>query len=359
MGKDQLFESAFIHSSIGMALVGKDGTWLDVNPALCKILGYSKEEFLKLNIHDLTHSDDHCQSLKIIKDFTTGKAFSHVTEKRYRHRNGDVVCARLTVSAIYDEGEFKMFLSQIQDITQMKINEQKLLDASKMAALGEIAAGIAHEINNPLTAIEGNASILRLKMAKLGIDDLEVFNRLKKIRSTVQRISSIISGMRNLARTESSQKEDGSLKGILQEGLTLCGEKLSDIEVTIDIESDLEVNCNKVELGQVFINLVSNASHALEESQNKRINIRAQACTESVRVFITDTGKGIPNDIRNKVMKPFFTTKPVGKGTGLGLSLSKQMMERMGGDIELLESSQGTTFCVSVPKAKKEPQSAA
>lgn len=362
MQKDKLFESAFKNSSIGMALVGPDGRWLDVNPSLCKLLGYSEEEMLQMTFQCVTHPEDKCIGRALVKDFLSGKISSHVSEKRYIHKNGDVIWAQLTSSAIIENGEFRLFVSQIQDITERKKASQRIATASKMAALGEMAAGIAHEINNPLTVIEGNTSILKMKLRALGHSDADIMNRLERISSTVARISSIIAGMRNFSRKSKNTVEDAQLKVIISETLNLCREKMvnSAVDLNVKVDPKFEVRCNHLELSQVILNLVNNAHHAVVNADTKRkISIQAKENTKNIEIHIADSGPGIPLENRAKIMKPFFTTKPLGAGTGLGLSLSKEMMERMGGSLTLDETKQETTFVLKVPKALKTKVKAA
>lgn len=357
MVSNQLFRSAFSHSSIGMALVAIDGRWLDVNPALCELFGYTKEEFLKKTFQEMTHPEDHSVGVKITHDFVSGAMSSHVTEKRYIHKNGEVIWARLTISGIGKNGKVDMFVSQIQDITESKTSQQRLINASKMAALGEMASGIAHEINNPLTVIEGNASILKVALEKKGLDAPEVFERLERISATVQRICSIVDGMRNFSRRdEGAGEQKNCLKDVVSETLNLCREKLvnSGVNLSVELQGEYAIIGNRVELSQVLMNLLSNAHHALEDSPKKNIFIRSNSSNDMAYLVVKDNGIGVPEDLRDKIMKPFFTTKPLGKGTGLGLSLSKEMMERMGGSLELLDGEKGAEFRISIPLAKSQ-----
>lgn len=356
-----LFENAFIHSSIGMALVSPEGKWLDANPALCQIVGFSKEEMLASDFQKLTHPEDLDRDLGLVQECLEFKRKSYQMEKRYYHKNGDLVWAKLTVSAIIEEGKVQFFLSQIQDITEAKIAQQRLVDASKMAALGEMAAGIAHEINNPLTVIEGNASILKAKLEGMPLEG-DSLDRLDKIGKTVQRISSIINGMRNFARKSEHKKLcNHSLRQILQETLNICHQKLVSARIAthMDFEGDMPVFCDGVELGQVFLNLICNAVHAMEGAKEKTLRISVREEHGIAQVDFQDNGEGVAQSIRGEIMKPFFTTKPRGKGTGLGLSLSKEMLDRMGGEIKLLDSESGATFRVSLACAAKRSAKAA
>lgn len=239
------------------------------------------------------------------------------------------------------------------------LNEQKMITehASKLAALGEMAGSIAHEINNPLAIIQGYSEILQTKLNRGQYDSTEIKNGLNRIEQTCRRISAIIVSLRSYARNDASDKlVICSAQEIVGETLELCREGLKDkeIEVFWDKEHapDIAILGSRAGLMQVLLNLIANARDAIATLPTRwiRISIEDQRDDASVIIRVSDSGHGIPKDLQDKVMLPFFTTKPIGKGTGLGLSISRNLMKSMGGDLELDRSEPYTSFIIRVKK---------
>jgi C4-dicarboxylate-specific signal transduction histidine kinase len=239
------------------------------------------------------------------------------------------------------------------------LNEQKIITehASKLAALGEMAGSIAHEINNPLAIIQGYSEILQSRLRRGQSDGSEIQNGLNKIEQTCRRISAIIVSLRSYARNdEPNQLVKCSAKEIVVETLELCREGLKDRNIEIhwnkDEIPDVMIMGSKAGLMQVLLNLIANARDAVSQLPIRwiRISIEEEADTANVIFRVSDSGKGIPKDLQEKIMLPFFTTKPVGKGTGLGLSISRNLMISMGGELDLDRNDVHTSFLMRVKK---------
>ena len=355
MKEDQLFKIAFNHSSIGMALVSPDGKWLDANPSLARILGFEKEELLRGDFQNITHPDDLARDLELVSECMEGKRDSYEIEKRYFHKDGNVIWTLLTVSLIRENGRPSFFISQIQDITENKQNQQALIQATKLAALGEVAGTIAHEVNNPLTIISGQASLLKRELMKREISDVGPFKQIEKINDTIRRISSIIQSMKNLSRDGSNEKtQPCSLRDIVLENLSLCRQQLKNdkIEVVLDLDENLYINARPIDMGQALINLVVNARHAMKDQDQKILTIKTALENGIAKVYVTDTGHGVPDELISKIMDPFFTTKPKHEGTGMGLSITNKLLNKMNGQLKYIYSKEKTTtFCLEVPLA--------
>lgn len=362
MGQDSLFKSAFTHSSIGMALVAPDGKWLDSNASLSKILGYTKEELLSIDFQKLTHPDDLNADLDLLKECLSGKRGSYQIEKRYYHKNGSTIYALLTVSLIREDNTPSFFISQIQDITENKKAQQALVQAAKLATIGEVAGTIAHEVNNPLTIIEGQTSLLRRSLVKKGYDDPKAFAQLSKINNTIGRITSIIQSMKNLSRESSSEKaRTCSVSELVEESLALCRHQLKkdQIDVFVDVDKSLCINARPTDFGQSLLNLINNSRHAMKEMPLKQLKITAKEEQGRAMIHIVDTGHGIRPQIASKVMDPFFTTKQRSEGTGIGLSITKKLINRMDGEVKLIKPLNNTTFCIEMPLAYQKSQNIA
>ncbi len=357
----KLFESAFKFAPIGMTLVSLEGKFLKVNQSLCDFLGYSADELLKVDFQSLTHPADLSYDLENLRDITSGKIQTYRIEKRYLHKEGRDLWALLNVSLIKNaEGAPQFFISQVQDITELKNAQQSVIYNSKMIALGEMASGIAHEINNPLTIINLNASILN-DLVKMNPVDVGVMNTfIGKISETVTRISDIVTSLRRISRrSDDLHFERCSLESVIHDALALCIEKFRSRGVVLHKKiENVEVECRSVEISQVLVNLLNNAFHAVHDFENKEIGVEAYVKGDVVRIEVTDNGHGVPTNIRSKIMEPFFTTKPLGEGSGLGLSISRNIVDLHHGRLFLDPSSNRTKFVVELPLKQPEKQKA-
>lgn len=353
----KLFESAFKFAPIGMTLVSLEGKFLKVNQSLCDFLGYSSNELLKLDFQSLTHPADLSYDLENLRDITAGKIQTYRIEKRYLHKEGRDLWALLSVSLIKNtEGEPQFFISQVQDITELKNAQQSVIYNSKMIALGEMASGIAHEINNPLTIINLNASILNdiVKTNPIDVGAMSMF--IGKISETVTRISNIVTSLRKISRrSDDLHFEKCLIEPIIHDALALCVEKFRSTGVVLhkNIEN-VEVECRSVDISQVLVNLLNNAFHAVSDFEEKEISVDAFVRGHCVRIEVTDNGYGVPTNIRSKIMEPFFTTKPLGEGSGLGLSISRNIVDLHHGRLFVDPQSARTKFVVEIPL--KQPQ---
>lgn len=238
-----------------------------------------------------------------------------------------------------------------EDITYRKDTEMKLRYTAKMSALGEMAGGIAHEINNPLSILKGFVDLMQKSLAR-GQFDAEVFRGyLEKSSSTINRISRVVQSMKRVSReTSVDNMQLASLNSLIDESLDFVQEKFryNSIELRKSLlPDDVQVLCRPVEISQVLLNLLTNAFHALPHGG--LVKITAEKTLTHVRILISDSGSGIPKEIREKIFQPFFTTKDIGKGTGLGLSISRTMMQNHNGSLTLDESKPETTFVLELP----------
>lgn len=350
----ELFQSAFKFSPIGIALVSPEGKWLKVNDALLALLGYSEDEFLTKSFIEMTHPEDLKMDLDFVDELILGKRETYQLEKRYFHKNGSVVYALLSVSLIRNS-DFtpRFFISQIQDLSELKKTQAKLHNNTKMVALGEMAAGIAHEINNPLTIINLHSKALEQLMSDEELNRPLISTFTTKITDTVKRISSIVSSLRKFSADNSKigQFEAYNVAGILDDSLGLCTEKFkaAGVKLELDVPHDLEVECNPLDISQVLINLINNAFYAIKDQENKKIAISVRQIESDIVMSVMDSGPGIPQEIRSKLLDPFFTTKPIGQGTGLGLSISRSIIQVHNGELYLDETSEKTNFVVRIP----------
>lgn len=271
------------------------------------------------------------------------------------------VC-KLFVSPLFVQEKIIGFYIFIHDMTLLHekdtlIESQyaSLVSSSKLAALGVMAGGIAHEINNPITIISSTSRILR-KYIEKGIIDSDKFNKCcDDIDNTVLRISKIISGLRTVSRDASGEEfELCKVVDIFEDVLALSSEKFkaNKIEINIDLCAEVYqtvIPCKRVQLSQVFLNLLGNSFDAIEELEDRWVKIECRQNDKNLVMRFSDSGLGIPKEIQGKILHPFFTTKEIGKGTGLGLSLSNSFIKNHNGKLELDDNSKHTCFVITLP----------
>jgi signal transduction histidine kinase len=234
----------------------------------------------------------------------------------------------------------------------------KLIHTSRLAALGEMAAGIAHEVNNPLAIISGSLQQLERKFDRQEFSDIEALKRhTGRSQQAIERITKIINGLRLFSQqSDTLPKVKVTLKEIVNDTLGFCAEMLKARYVRLDIEPipEATIECHPVQISQVLINLIKNAEDALgaELDESERwVKILFEEKSDLIKIHVINGGKRIPDDIQDKLFIPFFTTKGVGEGTGLGLSISRGIMHEHGGDLILNDSEKQTTFTILLPKA--------
>ena len=235
-----------------------------------------------------------------------------------------------------------------EDITYRKETEAKLSQTAKLTALGEMAGGIAHEINNPLSIMKGFIDLMQKNVSRGQVDVAMFSQYLEKSSNTIQRISRTVQAMKRVSR-DSSQDAMVSygINAMIDEVLDVVKEKFYDNGIRLDVvklSMEVKVHCRPVEISQVLLNLLTNAFHAVEKKPGGWVRLMASVGPGKVRLNVIDSGAGIQRDIREKIFQPFFTTKDIGKGTGLGLSISRKILENHNGRLYLDESARETTF---------------
>ena len=248
-----------------------------------------------------------------------------------------------------------------QKLIDLEMAQAKLIETSNLASLGEMAGGIAHEINNPLTIINGYLDRLLLLESRIRLTTEEMQKLVDAAQKTVFRIRGIVNGLRNFSRDSQHESLTTTRVGdIIEETLDLCREKFRNHAVDLKVEGALttEVCCRKLQISQVLINLLNNAFQAVRDAAVKEVRIDVQEAGPDILIAVTDSGPGIPAGLQHKMFQPFFTTKEVGQGTGLGLSISKGLIESQNGSLQFDPSSPRTRFVVRLPRTQVVRQSA-
>ncbi|MFH1103080.1 MAG: PAS domain S-box protein [Pseudomonadota bacterium] len=328
---------------------------LNCNDSVKAVYGYDKRELINMPFTDLFKPDERdFYQLKI-------KTSREITQAKNVHKEGKTLFVNIRVSPS-EYGGNQVFLITTSDITKRLEVEQQLIQASKMATLGEMATGVAHELNQPLSVIKTASSYFMKKVkSQEPIQEDVLFTMSEEIDKHIDRAVKIINHMREFGRKAQDELVEVDVNITLQRAFEIFSQqlKLRGIDVVWETQEDLpKIMGDPNRLEQVFVNLFINARDAIEEKWNKkefrpgdkRIVLRTRSNQKEVIIEVEDTGPGIPDSILNKIFEPFFTTKAVGKGTGLGLSISYSIIKECGGEIHALsEEGKGTTFVIHCP----------
>src|SRR5467141_2278427 len=260
---------------------------------------------------------------------------------------------------IHIMGDLRETTAEMQRREQeLRDKQEQLVQAGKLATLGELTTGVAHELNNPLNntgLFVGNA----VDLIELGVTDKgQIVRELRHALQQVGKATEIISHLRTFGRAAPASRELISLSQVIERALSLVQEqlRLREIEVTVDLGPEEPVVVgNPIQLEQVFINLLTNARDAVASGPRKAIRISGAVGAAAVEVAVADTGPGIPPGLERRIFDPFFTTKEVGQGTGLGLSITYGIVKEHGGTISgVSRPGEGATFLLQLPLAAAE-----
>ena len=331
---------------------------LDANARAEEYYGYPRDELLEMSFADLESQKDK-ELISCLKSISKSQPF-FCHRKRCRKRSGEFLYADIYAClANYMEREVLIIVTA--DVTELVKKETHLIQAAKMSTLGQMASGIAHELNQPLSVIKAGSDFF-LKMIRKGekIEEKELRIIAEEVGAQVDRASEIINHLRNFARASDVRKAKMDINAPIRDVFRMLGQqlRLHQIEVELNLDESLPpIRADHNRLEQVFINLIINAMDAMEEKEEKEkkkikkiLSIRSYLEDKKVVVTVSDTGVGIPEETINRVFEPFFTTKQVGKGTGLGLSISYGIIKEYGGTIDIKsEEGAGTTFILKFP----------
>ena len=299
-----------------------------------------------------------CPGCPVVRCFASAESAAEIMTDN----NGRVWSLRaFPVMAASVEGGVRQVVLMAEDVTDKRLNEQRQMRANQLAALGELAAGVAHEINNPISGVINYAQLI----VNYTPEESREHDLARRIIKEGDRIANIVRELLIFARTETHEVQILSVREALAEALTLCEAALRKEQITmkVDLPASLPpVESRSHQVQQLLLNLLVNARHALSEKYpqadaDKLLEIRGEPISIEgrtfVRIRVRDHGSGIPAEVLDRVMNPFFTTKPAGVGTGLGLSISFEIAKRHGGSLQLFsEHGQWTEAVVELPAAE-------
>jgi len=389
--EEEKFRLTFDNASIGKVLTAPDGKLARVNQAFCDLLGYSGAELEAKSFAEVTHPDDLGISREAVRCLLAGEQTSFRFDKRYLRRDGQPVWADVSTILLRDpDGTPVNFITHVLDLTERKQMQSQIAQSDRLASMGMLAAGVAHEINNPLCYILYNLESLTDDLSKISsamrkcldivvardgdgewarlmgqeqellnpamLDDIRA--RFKDALQGTQRIRDIARGLGVFSRVEQDRVVPVALMQVIEVAINMVFNEIKyRARLVKEYGKTSTILANDGRLSQVFLNLFINAAHAIQEGDVESNEIRVRTWQEGEEVFaeVRDTGKGISETHLPHVFEPFFTTKEIGVGTGLGLPISKSIVEEYGGRIDVeSEVGKGTRFTVRLPVKKAE-----
>jgi len=362
------FDTVFDFGPSPMWISDDKGTCVRLNEALRRTWGVADEDVVgKYNLFDDPVPKEQGFSPLLRRVFYEGQSVSFQIEYDAAQFNQLTGANRetksvieATVSPITDsQGIVTHAIIQHKDLTGIKLAEEakdkailRMKQAQKMEAIGLLAAGVAHEINQPLTYIRAIFECTLHDLEQQNVDPTELAKECREAVNQVNRISRIINHLRLFGRAHTLSFQTIRLEKVLDDTLILMAPmlRMHDIKLHRDIQDDMpDISCDPIRFEQVFINLFQNAIDALKHVQKRRIQISMTVRDDRLNLSFNDNGVGINPALQDKMFEPFVTTKEVGEGTGLGLSIVYGIVEEHHGDIQYRAEAQGSTFLITLP----------
>jgi PAS domain S-box-containing protein len=366
---ETIFRSLLEAAPDAMVVVDAHGRILFVNARTEILFGYGREQLLGQSVEHLVPArfrDGHANHRRAFTTESRVRPMGAGVQLYGQRKDGTEFPVDISLSPLETE-EGKLVLSAIRDVSarvalQAQLDESRMqvVASARLSALGMMAGGIAHEINNPLGIIHAYASNL-LEMANDGhLPRTEIERMCSRILATTERIASIVKGLRQIAREGSADPlAPASVGEMIEQALELCRERFRIHSVRLvpaKVDPGLRVRCREVQIVQILLNLLQNAFDAISSMDGDRwIAIEVGVQKQKVALSVIDSGGGIAPGLRERIMEPFFTTKPPGKGTGLGLSISRSIAQDHGGELRYEERDGHTGFSLILPAPEEEP----
>jgi PAS domain S-box-containing protein len=342
-----------------------------VNRRFAEMLGYDARELIGMSLFDLM-SD----SAKVIaEDAFQRRRLGHkdALDTTFLHKDGTSISVNIAGAPLFDgEGQYIGNLGVVRDVTEQKKMQSQLMVSDRMASVGTLAAGVAHEINNPLAAVIANLDYVSDSLARMVAGDPasraegggdawileEIKSPLDDAREAAERVRFIVRDLKIFSRSPSEEpRRTVDVKAIMESSLRMAWNEIRHRARLVKSYGEVPgVKANEARLGQVFLNLVVNAAQAMPEgrAENNEIRVTTRCTGEHAIIEVSDTGAGIPPENIDRIFDAFFTTKAVGVGTGLGLAICHRIVTDMGGELTVAsEVGKGTLFRVSLPVASQ------
>ena len=347
---EQQYRRIFEISRDMILVTRTDGRMVDINPAGCRMIGLNSQDCLKKSDRYFQQYFAETSDWQTVIDDIQTDGFVTNTEIQLQHENARQIRTLLSGTLDpSDTGKDNTVHFLVKDIEQKRLVEEQIAQADKLASIGQLSAGIAHEINNPLGIILGFTQLL-IRNEK---NTSEKYKDLKTIEKHVRSCKTIVEDLLNFARTSKPREDLIRVDDVLDDVLNFVQQHAELDQITVKRSYDPtapEMLLDEEKIKQVFINLIMNAKHAMGNSGRLTVSTKHRKKSQQMVIRLADTGHGIePKDLP-RIFDPFFTTKPTGEGTGLGLSVSYGIIKNHGGDIQVDSMrGQGATFTIVLP----------
>jgi PAS domain S-box-containing protein len=355
--KDYL-ESILEYANALIIVTNRNRQILVYNRAMENLLGFPKNQTLGTDLFMWVPQEEQ-ERFATELSRTIGDSPSLAgLETRMRTREGEQVHLVFHLAALKArEGEVESVILIGQDITQIRALEFQIIEAEKMASLGKLAAGVVHELNNPLTSISVYAEFLVNKLGTGRTDPSDV-EKTEKILKGAKRIQKLTRDLVSYGKPSSEEPEPLQINDLVAQGLSFCEHTIGkhDVRVNVDLDTELPLlNGNRTQLLQLIINLVTNACQAMDGGGELNLNTKVME-DSALLLTVSDTGMGIPERDLKRIFEPFYTTKTDGEGTGLGLSIASRIVEHHRGKIDVASTpGEGTVFKIQLPFITSQP----
>jgi len=340
-----ILQSAVENANEAFVTIDQDSTVIFFNKAAEQLFGYGRAEVIGKNLGQILGPAcraGHDRAVAAYVQTGQAKLIGHETEFTIMRKNGENFSASISFSVAKVDGNL-FFTGIIRDLTETKALQEQIINAERLAALGQAVAEINHEIKNPLAMIGGFANQL-----KKNTDNPKNREKIEIIVTEVQRLENLLVELKNLYSPKALQIEKINVSAMLHEILALVAEECRNRGINIEFNAENDENIiiegDKQKLKQVLLNVIKNSMEAMSEGGN--LLIKATATAKDVEISVIDEGPGIPAETQKQIFKPFFTTKK--KGTGLGLCVSKRIIEDHKGSTFTLESEEGKGTTVKI-----------
>jgi PAS domain S-box-containing protein len=338
-----------------IVVMDREGRFTYMSERAREVLGVQPQEYLGRRIGSSTHPDDRDALLHMVQEIVAGHSNNLQVESRVRRADGEWRSLRTSASPMFDEeGRITGVVASVRDVTEANLAEQQNIVKEKFAAMGQMMAGAAHELNNPLTAILGVSDLLRERAA-----DDTTKRQIDLVLQQARRAANIVQNLLAFSRPVAQGRMRLRLEELLREAIAAHSASLAAKHITTKLESRGDVppvEGDRRLLTQIFSNLILNAEQSISAARNSgTIELSLSVSAGRVCVTITDDGPGIPPENLDKVFDPFFTTKRPGGGSGLGLTIALAVIKEHGGTIEVNSvPGTGASFTVFLPCAAVE-----
>lgn len=344
------YEDIVQHSADAIVALDVHGIITAWNQGASEMLGWNEEEMVGESVQKIIPAD--LLGKGELDDLAAemserGHILNYETERL--HKSGKRILVSLTESLIKNEKGKVIGRSKIlRDLTDIRMREEQIQQSERLATVGHMAAGVAHEVGNPLTAISSLVQVCQRKT-----DDPFIQGQLAKVRDHIQRINKIVRDLVDFSRPSSMQKERVNVNEIIKSavGLLQHDARCRDVDFQLRLSKSLPaISCVPDQIHQVLVNLLLNAVDAMKGQKKPRVTISTERDENDIMLTVADDGHGIKEEHQGRIFEPFFTTKEVGSGTGLGLSVSHGIIMKLGGTISVKSDYEnGATFIIQLP----------